>query len=61
MTMIAYAFPQHQHLEHAQQEKTNPKHAPQPTLPAIRSAVINALSHLPGFKHCLNFRMRIGC
>jgi len=58
MTMIAYAFLQHQRLKEAQREKKNLFGPPQPTLPAVRRAVINALSRKQVFERCPHCRMR---
>jgi hypothetical protein len=44
MTMIAYAFLQHQRLKQAKREKRIQLGPPQPTLPAVRRAIIKALS-----------------
>lgn len=52
MTMIAYAFLQHQRLKQVKREKNNPSRPPQPALPAVRRAVIKALSHTPAFERC---------
>ena len=57
MTMIAYAFLQHQRLEQAARKKI--LHGPpQPTLPAVRRAVIKALSPKQIYERCPHCRMR---
>jgi hypothetical protein len=59
MTVIAYAFLQHQRLEQAKRKKRIQIGPPQPTLPAIRRAVIKALSRLSTFQQCPHCHMRI--
>jgi hypothetical protein len=59
MTMIAYAFLQHQRLKQAKREKKNPSRAAAPTLPAVRRAVINALSPKQIYERCPHCRMRV--
>jgi hypothetical protein len=43
MTMIAYAFLQHRRLATARREKINGP-PPQPTLPAVRQAILELIS-----------------
>ena len=52
MTMIAYAFLQHQRLNKAKREKRKRPGPPKPTLPAIRHAVIAALSSHRTLQRC---------
>jgi hypothetical protein len=59
MTMIAYAFLQHQRLKQAKREKRIHPGPPQPTLPAVRRAVINALSPKQIYERCPHCRMRV--
>ena len=59
MTMIAYAFLQHQRLKQAKREKSIVPGPPQPTLPAVRRAVINALSPKQIYERCPHCRMRV--
>src|SRR5208337_3074757 len=43
MTMIAYAFLQHRRLIKVRREKKNQRPAAQPTLPAIRHAIVDLI------------------
>ena len=54
MAMIAYAFLQHLRLAAASGEKKVSAGPPQPTLPAIRKAVVAALARAPPYRcpHC---------
>jgi SRSO17 transposase len=54
MTMIAYAFLQSRRLKQAEGEKRVPGPPPQPTLPAIRQAILSALAQPPPIRcpHC---------
>ena len=54
MAMIAYAFLQHLRLAAASGEKRVSAGPPQPTLPAIRKAVVAALARAPPYRcpHC---------
>jgi len=47
MTMIAYAFLQHRRLAAARREKKNHGPPPQPTLPAVRYAILELIARLP--------------
>jgi SRSO17 transposase len=58
MTMIAHAFVQHQRLHKVGREKMQRHGPPQPTLPAIRRAVIAALSNHPPPQRCPHCRIR---
>jgi hypothetical protein len=58
-TMIAYAFLQHQRLKQTKREKRIRNGPPQPTLPAIRRAVIKALSRKQALERCPHCRRRI--
>jgi SRSO17 transposase len=54
MTMIAYAFPQSRRLKQARGGKRIPGPPPQPSLPAIRQAILSALAPPPSARcpHC---------
>jgi len=54
MTMIAYAFLQSRRLRQAAGEKRIPGPPPQPSLPAVRQAILNALEQPPPIlcPHC---------
>lgn len=54
MTMIAYAFLQHRRLAEASGGKKIVSRPPQPTLPAIRKAIVNAFARPPPVRcpHC---------
>ncbi|GLK72305.1 hypothetical protein GCM10017643_24210 [Ancylobacter dichloromethanicus] len=54
MTMIAYAFLQSRRLKQAKREKRSKGPPPQPTLPAIRAAIIFRLERTPPTRcpHC---------
>ncbi len=58
MAMIAYAFLQHRRLAAAAGEKRIAPGPPQPTLPAVRKAIVAALARSPPFK-CPHCRMPI--
>jgi len=57
MTMIAYAFLQHQRLNKAKREKRKRHGPPKPTLPAIRRAVIASLSSHRTLQRCPHCRI----
>jgi hypothetical protein len=59
MTMIAYAFLQHQRFEQAKRGKKIHRGPPQPTLPAVRRAIIKALSRMEIYKRCPHCRMHV--
>jgi hypothetical protein len=52
--MIAYAFLQHRRLATARREKKNQRAAAQPTLPAVRHAILELFTRLPPQRcpHC---------
>jgi hypothetical protein len=50
MTMIAYAFLQRRRLAAARGGKRIPAGPPQPTLPAVRKAIVAALARAPPFR-----------
>src|SRR5262249_21346370 len=54
MTMIAIAFHQHRRLETARRKKKNQRAAAQPTLPAVRYAILELFARLPPQRcpHC---------
>ena len=59
MTMLAYAFLQSQRLGQAEREKRFAHGPPQPTLPAARRAVIDALTPKPPPERCPHCRIRL--
>jgi SRSO17 transposase len=59
MTMIAYAFLQHKRLKQAKREKKIHRGPPQPTLPAVRRAIIKALLQNQIYERCPHCRMRV--
>jgi len=59
MTMIAYAFLQHRRLGQANGKKTIRAGPPQPSMPAVRRAVIAALTPKPPPERCPHCRMRL--
>jgi hypothetical protein len=59
MTMIAYAFLQQQRLKQAKRKKRIDRGPPQPTLPAVRRAVIKMLSRKRIYQRCPHCRMRL--
>ena len=54
MTMIAYAFLQSRRLQTAKREKKVPGPPPQPTMPAVRQAILDAFVRPPPMRcpHC---------
>tara|TARA_B110001454_G_scaffold209723_1_gene223507 strand:+ start:20176 stop:20469 length:294 start_codon:yes stop_codon:yes gene_type:complete len=54
MCMIALAFLQFRRLKQAKGEKESPGPPPQPSLPAVRQAILNALAQPPPTQcpHC---------
>ncbi len=58
MTMIAYAFLQHLRLAAASGGKRIPAGPPQPTLPAVRKAIVAALARAPPYR-CPYCRRRV--
>ena len=58
MAMIAYPFLQHLRLAAASGEKRVSAGTPQPTLPAIRKAVVAALARAPPYR-CPNCRRQV--
>jgi SRSO17 transposase len=58
MAMIAYPFLQHFRLAAASGEKRVSAGTPQPTLPAIRKAVVAALARAPPYR-CPNCRRQV--
>ena len=59
MTMIAYAYLQYQRLKQTKREKEIDQGPPQPTLPAVRRAIIKMLSQKQIYRRCPSCRMRI--
>ncbi|MHC2385001.1 SRSO17 transposase [Bradyrhizobium liaoningense] len=59
MTMIAYAFLQHRRIAKAGREKRINGPPPQPSLPAVRNAIVALILRLPRqrYPHC---RKQIG-
>jgi hypothetical protein len=47
MSMIAYAFLQYRRLKTARREKRISGPPPQPTLPAVRQAIVELIARLP--------------
>jgi Transposase DDE domain len=54
MTMLAYAFLQHRRLAATARKKKNQRRPPQPTLPAVRHAILELFARLPPQRcpHC---------
>jgi hypothetical protein len=59
MTMIAYAFFQHRRLTEVRRKKRINGPSPQPTLPAVRHAIVNLIIR-SNPQQCPNCRMWIG-
>ena len=59
MTMIAYAFLQHRRLAKAKREKRINGPPPQPSLPAVRPAIVEIITRLPP-QRCPHCRRWIG-
>jgi SRSO17 transposase len=57
-TMIAYAFLQHRRLKTARRQKKNQGGAAQPTLPAVRQAILELIVRPPP-QRCPHCRKRI--
>jgi SRSO17 transposase len=59
VTMIAYAFLQHRRLGQAERENRAERGPPRPNLPAVRRAVIAALTPKPPPERCPHCRIRL--